>query len=357
MIFIAGISIAVFFELLLIFKKNKSDADKILIIWMFLIAFHTFMFFINHTKVNLGFPFLLGLELPLPLIHGVMLYLYVATATHQLPGYNKVLLVHFIPTLAAYLYLITFYVRPADEKIYVYQNQGVGYEIFLTILYYAYSIIGVAYISWSLFLLRKHQKNIVKQFSNLEKVDLNWLRILILGMGVIWIVVIFIHNDVYHFIAVVAFVFLVGFFGIRQIAITPQLQTGPSNEKKKSKYEKSGLKEEKSEEYYEKLKKLVAEEKVYIQSELLINDLAAMLEIHPNHLSQIINEKEGKNFYEFINQYRIEEFKQLASSPKGKQYTILSLAFECGFNSKSSFNRYFKKSTGQTPSQYVTQLN
>ena len=78
--------------------------------------------------------------------------------------------------------------------------------------------------------------------------------------------------------------------------------------------------------------------------------------IHPNHLSQIINELEGKNFYEFVNQYRIEEFKRLVSFPKNHQFTLLSLAFECGFNSKSSFNRYFKKSTGQTPSQYFTQV-
>ncbi|PLX12240.1 MAG: hypothetical protein C0597_13735 [Marinilabiliales bacterium] len=57
-----------------------------------------------------------------------------------------------------------------------------------------------------------------------------------------------------------------------------------------------------------------------------------------------------------MNQYRIEEFKRLASSPKNHQFTLLSLAYECGFNSKSSFNRYFKKSTGVTPSQYFAQI-
>ena len=97
-------------------------------------------------------------------------------------------------------------------------------------------------------------------------------------------------------------------------------------------------------------------EKMYTKNDLLINDLASILMVHPNHLSQIINELEGKNFYEFVNHYRIHEFKRLISSPKNHQFTLLSLAFECGFNSKSSFNRYFKKSTGQTPSQYFTQV-
>jgi AraC-like DNA-binding protein len=63
------------------------------------------------------------------------------------------------------------------------------------------------------------------------------------------------------------------------------------------------------------------------------------------------------NFYDFVNRYRLEEFKKLASDPKNRQFTMLALAFDCGFNSKSSFNRYFKKATGQTPSQYFTALS
>jgi len=361
MIFIAGITIAIFFELLLIVKKEKSDADKVLIVWMFLIALHVFLFFMNHTQLNQQFTFILGVELPFPLLQGVMLYLYVATATNQLPKKKALLTLHFLPAAVAYIYLIAnFYFLSPDEKVFVYQKGGMGYEPFLFVLSISYSVLGVLYIAWSLLLLKKHKENIVCQYSDIEKVSLNWLRILIWGMAVIWIVIILFRNDVYNFYAVVLFVFAIGFFGIKQIAIPPPIEIQPESEtvsqKAKGKYLKSGLKEEQSAEYYQKLKKLMTEEKVFTQSELLINDLASKLKIHPNHLSQIINEREGKNFYEFINSYRVEEFKKLASSPKGKQYTLLSLALECGFNSKSSFNRYFKKSTGQTPSQYFAQL-
>jgi AraC-like DNA-binding protein len=93
-------------------------------------------------------------------------------------------------------------------------------------------------------------------------------------------------------------------------------------------------------------------EALYKKSDLSINDLASRLGVHPNNLSQTINQKEKKNFYDFVNTYRFEEFKRLISLQKNQQYTLLSLAYDCGFSSKSSFNRYFKKATGQTPSEY-----
>jgi AraC-like DNA-binding protein len=67
----------------------------------------------------------------------------------------------------------------------------------------------------------------------------------------------------------------------------------------------------------------------------------------------VINEREGKNFYDYINCLRIEEFKRLAAAPENRKYTLMALAEECGFNSKSSFNRYFKKVTGKAPSEFM----
>lgn len=354
MIFTAGISIAVFFEFLLVFKKNKTLSDKILIIWLFLISVHMFLFSIYYTEESFNYPFLLGIGLPLPLIQGVMLYLYVASSTHQLPKNKNVLFVHFIPATAAYIYLIPFFFLPADEKIFIYKNEGVGYEVFMTILIFSFSILAIVYQAWTIILLNRHKKKIENQFSDIEKINLNWLRIMIWGMGIIWFVVIIFQTDVYNFITIALFVFAIGFFGIRQIGVFPQNQEPTGGEERKEKYSKSGLKGEFSLELYEKLKQLMENEKMYTKNDLVIQDLATKLDVHPNYLSQVINEKGGRNFYEFINNYRVEEFKRLLNVPKNQQLTLLSLAFECGFNSKSSFNRYFKKSTGQTPSQYYS---
>ena len=121
----------------------------------------------------------------------------------------------------------------------------------------------------------------------------------------------------------------------------------------KKKYSKSGLSEEMAVSLHQELNWLMEREKLYTESELSLSDLAARLSVHPNYLSQLINEKEGKNFYDYINTLRIEEFKRLVALPENQRYTILSLAYEFGFNSKSSFNRFFKKATGQSPSVYL----
>ena len=101
----------------------------------------------------------------------------------------------------------------------------------------------------------------------------------------------------------------------------------------------------------------MTQEKIFTESELTLGALAKTLDVHPNHLSQVINSYDGKNFYDYINYHRVEEFKRLAPLPDNRNYTLLSLAYECGFNSKTSFNRNFKKATGVSPSEYLQQQN
>jgi len=103
---------------------------------------------------------------------------------------------------------------------------------------------------------------------------------------------------------------------------------------------------------YDSLNQLMTKESLFNQNNITLTDLAKHLKIHPNHLSQVINEKEQKIFYHYINGLRIKEFIRLAALPENKKYTLLSLAYECGFNSKSTFNKHFKGNTGKTPTEY-----
>lgn len=95
------------------------------------------------------------------------------------------------------------------------------------------------------------------------------------------------------------------------------------------------------------------EDQLYLRQDLSLKKLADHLEIHGNKLSWLINEKMDKNFNEFVNDYRIESFQQQASNPANQNLTLLGLAFESGFNSKSAFNDYFKKKTGLTPRKWL----
>lgn len=356
MFFVAGIGIAVFIEFLLISKKNKSTSDLILTFWVFLILFHLFLMYIFVTGDIYSVPFLLGIEHPLPLLHGVFLYLYTAFLTKQLPERRSLLLFHFVPAILMYVYIISFFTLPLDQRIQVYRNQGAGYEVFIALKRYATALSGIFYVTWSAVLIRRHRNHIRDQFSDLETVNLQWLQILTIGMGGIWFLVIFLRNDLFTMAGIVIFIFLIAFFGVRQAEIFTANPLPVEGNEQKKKYPKSGLTEETSKKLHQRLKQLMTDDAVYKKSDLSITDLASKLGVHPNYLSQVINQEEKKNFYDFVNTYRIAEFKRLLDLQKNQQFTLLSLAYDCGFSSKSSFNRCFKKATGQTPSEYATAL-
>jgi TolB-like protein/AraC-like DNA-binding protein/Tfp pilus assembly protein PilF len=102
-----------------------------------------------------------------------------------------------------------------------------------------------------------------------------------------------------------------------------------------------------------KLMDFIETEKPYLDAQLSLGSLAENLQLHPNKLSWLINEKTGMNFNEFINQFRLTHFKEIALDTKNSHLTILGLAYESGFNSKTVFNAYFKKMENTTPGNWL----
>jgi AraC-like DNA-binding protein len=273
-------------------------------------------------------------------------------------------LLHLIPPLFSYVSLIPFFPLTEEKKVDVYLSIGEGFKILLLINLILLYLSGAGYLIWTHILLRKHKKNIRNQFSDIKNIKLRWLQFLTFGLGVVWSVIIFTQNTYCIFVAITFIIILIGFFCVQQIdvfgykkptvrVIDKQTFEGTI---KKEKYAKSGLTKTLAEDVYSKLLYLLNKECYYKKNNLLLNDLASVLDIHPNYLSQIINEKRGESFYDFINSYRIEEFIRLIKNPENHQFTLIALAFDSGFNSKSSFNRYFKKRTGITPSQYFKSI-
>ncbi|MBI5648208.1 MAG: helix-turn-helix transcriptional regulator [Ignavibacteriae bacterium] len=378
LLFVAGIGVAVFIEFLLLSKKRKSSSDVILTVWMVLIILHLFLFTLFFTGDHLRVPFLLGIEHPLPLLHGVFLYYYVASVTEQLPKRRTTLLLHLLPALLMYGYLVSFFSLPDEEKIAVYRNKGAGYEVFGAIKLYTIAVSGIVYVVVSSVLLRRHRRNVRDSFSDLAQVELQWLRVLTIGLGGIWLLILLFRSEILIFSGVVTFIFLIGFFGVRQgnIFSHGRLDAAPGPEpdvadeetamlplqgdvtaEQPKKYSKSGLGDEAAAALHTALIRLMVEKQRFKQPDLTIDDLAAELDAPPNHLSQVINQMEAKNFYDFVNAYRVAAFKHLIEVGKNRQFTLLSLAFDCGFSSKSSFNRCFKKETGQTPSQFAASFS
>jgi AraC-like DNA-binding protein len=144
-----------------------------------------------------------------------------------------------------------------------------------------------------------------------------------------------------------------GYYGIRSGTvfthfIRPSLQ--------QVKYAHHRLDDASRDDFSKRLLKFMEEHKPFLDPSLTLQELAASVGIPVNDLSQVINDHLGQTFYDFVNQYRVHEFIRLLDQEKSTRYSLLGLAFGSGFNSKSSFNRIFKKISGKTPSQYHRQL-
>lgn len=387
MFYTFGISISFFLCLLLISKRNKTQADYLLSFWLCWIGFHLLLYYLFLSQHIYDYPFLLGFTIPMPLLHPALLYLYTATLCRQrLPKYWGV---HFIPLVASYVYLIPFMLLPASEKIRVFELNGAGYEGFMLLINVGILASGLIYIFGAQRLLYRHRKIIAALFSYETNINLQWLQSLIYGMAGIWLAVMIGIEPLVFGLAVLLVMFI-GYFGIRQVGIfsnQPALElaqadidfmdfpdpetaqsfppAGPSLSESadaatsafslpdKKKYEKSGLNPEMADSLHQRLQDMMTVQQAFRESELSLTDLAERLDTHPNYLSQIINERTGRNFYDYVNAMRVEAFLKTASEPKNRQYTLFALALECGFNSKTAFNRYFKKATGKSPSEYL----
>lgn len=393
MFYFFGVGLNLFLLVLLLSKKSKSFADKILAGWLLVIGCHLSLYVLSQQPVTLDNIHQMGVSIPFPFLHGPFLYLYTAAVTQLLPVNRKWLLLHFLPVAVILVFAIPLFAMSAAEKMEVLNNKGRDYADFMFVAGWVMRVSGVAYVIWCFLLLRQHKKNIGELFSYEERINLNWLRYLIYACLAVWIIIIFVKKDSFIFGAVVVFVVLLGYFGIKQVGIfgpnislpgVPDQVPAADSESKKNnpaiaddttnaagthlpnglppevnlnkKYSSSGLNPEAAGQIHEKLTRCMKEDKLFTEPELSLSTLAAKLGVHPNYLSQVINAKEGKTFFDYINFLRVEEFKRLVGLPGQKQFTLMSIAMDCGFNSKSSFNKNFKKIIGQSPSEYLAQL-
>jgi AraC-like DNA-binding protein len=213
------------------------------------------------------------------------------------------------------------------------------------------------YALLSLRSLYAYRRSVKDNYSTIQRIDLSWLRFVLYGfivwrsLGIIETALYFlVKNDcvilvyIASLIVFLVFVSIMVFRGLSQ----PQIFLGHGDPKQ----DRVVLPKEKVSTYVKRLKACMESEKPYINSELTLDTLSEMTSIPSRHLSKVLNEELKQNFFDFVNRYRVEEAKKLLRAPNYRNYTILAVAFEAGFNSKSTFNLIFKKYTHRTPSQY-----
>jgi AraC-like DNA-binding protein len=369
-IFISGIFMSFFIVALLLTKKQKALTDKILALWIAVIGLHLLGYYVNQLGYWEKYPNLIGVTAPVPLLHGPMLYLYCLYAFRGDRRFRLRDYLHFAPTAAAYLYMMNFFLfYSPEEKLMVDRGEVNDFRVFSIVLLMAIFISGLAYSILSYLLTIKHKHRIDRHFSYREGISLRWLRYCILAIGLVFLSAIMVYllrdlvgipfrfNPEYIIYTIlIVFIFYIGYFGIKHENIfisTPPLPTpGATTANRGEKYKHSGVDHDLARELYEKLVRIMDQEKPYLEPKLSLTELAQRMGISPNHLSQVINQEAKVNFHDFVNRYRVEEFLHMA--PEKSHYSLLALALESGFNSKSSFNYIFKKQKGISPSQYLS---
>lgn len=242
-----------------------------------------------------------------------------------------------------------------------YLNQANMLKVLDKIFLWSILVQMTLYLSLSIQRINSFSKGIENSFSSVDKINLHWLRFLILANALIWPVAFLI--EIYKkntqdfdviWLLISTLIYLIGYKGLTQPEIFSGVLRNNETEAivKKKKYEHSGLEPEFADSIYIKLKEYMSASKPFLEYNLTLPSLAKQLSVSTHHLSQVINEKTGQNFFEFINSHRVEEAKRLLMEPEKKHFTIASIGLEAGFNSISSFNSVFKKITGMTPSQF-----
>ena len=220
------------------------------------------------------------------------------------------------------------------------------------------SVLGfIAVAAIGMYKLGKHQEQLLKRYANLESRSFSWLKKILqffLLMGFAWLIIFLISpNDLsYYYPLFFLETLLVYYIAYSLFVKKDLLDLKEEVESDKAEEKNSAELSKNTEAYYQDLIQLVESKKLYHDQELSLGLLARKMGLSSGYLSQIINEHAQKNFFDFINAFRVEEVKRNLEDPAFDHFSILGLAYESGFKSKSTFNSVFKKMTGQTPSQY-----
>lgn len=289
--------------------------------------------------------------------YGTLFYFYIQTVRKGHPLSITAHLVHFTPLA---LFTIGYFIIVA---IVIYTYNLVLLEWYRQFALFSVLLFNLCYLSYALYLL---------YFRPVQKQQLQWIKLPLWFSALpILIAPVVIAYDfdlsivrVLGYSGMLFFIFAMVLeqirsrnlnesMGIRETITTSMLVDTPA-EPAVVKYAKSSLTTKQAKHYVETLQHLMEQEKLYLESDLSLQDLANKTNISKHHLTEALNSNLGKNFYIFINEYRIEEAKQQMIA--GKKDTLLQLAYASGFNSKSTFIKYFKQLEGVTPSQFRSSL-
>lgn len=340
----SGCLSAVVFTIVLSLANTNQFANRFLALLILSIGLNLFLSWSLSVGFYNQYPFLHLLPYGVGFGLGPIIYLYVWTLTSdQKPNYR-----HLIWFLADYPHSIYHWVygRSFPDHLVHEIVDKLGFISLLIVALYLWK---------SRKLILTYQKDLRQQLSNVERLTLNWLnQLTILFLFsiplafVLWIILIttglnFNDKLIGHMFYVIV-IFWLGIGGIRQPEIVSKTTTNNVEESRDPNIQN----------HLKMLTICMSEDYYYLLPDLNVRYLEDRLGLTAKQISEALNKGLGKNFYTFINEYRVEEFKKKVKGHPN--LTFAGLARECGFNSKTTFQRVFKEITGMRPSEYVNKL-
>jgi AraC-like DNA-binding protein len=315
---------------------------------------------------------------PFPVLVGPLLYFYVRSFKESITWRKAFphLILFILYIFFSYWFVKYLADKYPDEKNFPKE----GFSSVTALIYFSIRYIqSVAYYFLSIRELKLYQKSIQHLFSETSHINLQWVRLLVNGYIIILILSIIIYSlmakypDNFYLLYLIniaiatPYIYMATYKGITQSTIWQKVaeedkeklelqlnetKAAGKNSNSRQQGQKQGLGDGRMQEIISRLTEVMTNDKFYQEPELTLQDISDKLNYPAHQVSQAINEGLKKSFYDLVNGYRVEEAKRLLLDPKNKNYTVLSIGFEAGFNSKTTFNTVFKKFTGQTPTDY-----
>ncbi len=345
--------------IVMIIKGNKKQKANYIFVSFLLVNIFLILSSLLYNLGNLKNPLIILGSLTIFFLLGPLIYHFFRLTFYPTNKYNKYSTIHLIPLFFYTVYFTTVLLvdnQPDTDSTFPLNNSQ-----FLVWCLLAYPHL-LTYIIFSFRILKKYKASLYNQNPNFAKNSISWLNLLIYMYLFHWLFDTasaflnfsgLVPYEACIYISILSTICLLLFSTITVIKGMDgfNLVTFENN---KSKYANSLLTENEKESIKNSILNCIEIEKLYLEPELTIAILSNKITIPVKSISQVINESFNCNFFDFINTYRINESKQkiLNNNKLSKPLTISEIMFECGFNSKSAFNRAFKKQTGLTPTEF-----
>jgi AraC-like DNA-binding protein len=351
---IAAFILAIYFYFM---ARRNLMADMYLGVLLFLFSI-TFLFnYFDFAGVLESNPGLIFLDMGIPYILGPVIWFYVSSLTHINRGLTFDRLLHLVPAIIIYIVFLDIVFLPPEKKIELLNmpasEAGTRYQVH-TIL----QLIPVPiYLIVSIVTIKKYQARIRKTRSATEKLSHKGLGLFLVLFLLFWIAISaglilanFFPTERLGFlvftIGMLVFSIIIGMYGMLRNNAYRILE---SNDFEIDKAVRTSWEEERK----EKIEEYINTYKPFLEPELTLHQLADMTGMQAHLLSSLLNTVYGEPFFDFINERRVEEFKERIRRGDHHKFSILAIAYDSGFNSKTAFYRFFKKKEGTSPGEYI----